>query len=255
MGRYDGLLICSDFDNTLCPNVHGQKHVVPQNNVEAIRRFQELGGRFTLVSGRLPEDSATRLGEIRVNAYLAGCNGAIICYPYHSPIYESFVTDDIKELFMRFAHEVIDQINYVMIFGAAHDTRKYIGNDIEELKEFISVPTYKIVSGVKEGNENTVKSIADQICGVAASVTRSSLSRLEIQNSFDNKGAAARRIAEAVGADKLICVGDYENDISMMREADLGYAVENACDSLKTVANRVTVSVFDGALAAIIDEL
>jgi hydroxymethylpyrimidine pyrophosphatase-like HAD family hydrolase len=41
----------------------------------------------------------------------------------------------------------------------------------------------------------------------------------------------------------------------MVKEADIGYAVANACDALKSVADRVTVDAKDGALAAIIEEL
>ena len=41
----------------------------------------------------------------------------------------------------------------------------------------------------------------------------------------------------------------------MIRDADIGYAVENAADSLKAVADRITVSARDGAIAKIIDDL
>ena len=38
-------------------------------------------------------------------------------------------------------------------------------------------------------------------------------------------------------------------------DADVGYAVANACESLKAVADRVTVDARENALAAVIEEI
>ena len=62
-------------------------------------------------------------------------------------------------------------------------------------------------------------------------------------------------IKEFTGASHLVCVGDYENDIPMIKAADIGYAVGNAVPPLKAVADRVTVDCRDHALAHIIGEL
>ena len=53
----------------------------------------------------------------------------------------------------------------------------------------------------------------------------------------------------------LVGVGDYENDLTLIRDADIGYAVENATSSLKAIADRVTVSVNECAIAKIIEDL
>ena len=52
-----------------------------------------------------------------------------------------------------------------------------------------------------------------------------------------------------------IGVGDYENDLSLVRDADIGYAVGNAIDEVKAVASRVTVPNTQHAIARIIAEL
>ena len=41
----------------------------------------------------------------------------------------------------------------------------------------------------------------------------------------------------------------------MIEDADIGYAVENACDALKAVADRITVNVRDSAIAAVIEDI
>ena len=48
MGKFDGLLLVSDFDDTL----YDSRHQVPQRNQEAIRYFRSEGGKFTVATGR-----------------------------------------------------------------------------------------------------------------------------------------------------------------------------------------------------------
>ena len=51
-------------------------------------------------------------------------------------------------------------------------------------------------------------------------------------------------------------VGDYENDITMLEMADIGYAVKNASDDAKAAADRVTAVDNDhGAIAFVIDDI
>ena len=66
-----------------------------------------------------------------------------------------------------------------------------------------------------------------------------------------------KRLKELYGGrvHTVIAVGDYENDIEMIKKADIGYAVANAVPAVKAVADRHTVSCGDSAIAAIIAEL
>ena len=64
-------------------------------------------------------------------------------------------------------------------------------------------------------------------------------------------------MAELLGLDmsKTVAVGDFENDVSMIKAAGIGYAVANAKDCAKAAADRITVSNDEHAIAAIIAEL
>ena len=46
MKKFEGILIASDWDGTLCLGS------VTQKNIDAIKYFQENGGKFTICSGR-----------------------------------------------------------------------------------------------------------------------------------------------------------------------------------------------------------
>ena len=65
------------------------------------------------------------------------------------------------------------------------------------------------------------------------------------------------RMAELLGirADRTIAVGDYDNDVAMLKAAKVGFAVANAVDAVKAAADFITVSNNENAIAAIVDSL
>ena len=70
------------------------------------------------------------------------------------------------------------------------------------------------------------------------------------------KGSAVKILRDLIGdINTVVAVGDYENDISMIKYADFGYATANAADFVKAVADRITVANREHAIAAIINEL
>ena len=78
---------------------------------------------------------------------------------------------------------------------------------------------------------------------------------MEIQDVSYNKGKTARRLAEYIGAEQLICIGDFDNDLSMIQEADLSFAMENATEEIKLAADRVVPAVWENGFAHMIDSL
>ena len=86
---------------------------------------------------------------------------------------------------------------------------------------------------------------------------RSEPSLFEILPKGTNKGALFPHFERILGVkrEKIIAVGDYYNDIGMVREAGLGIAVANAAPALKEVADLITVSNDEHALAKIIEDL
>ena len=54
---------------------------------------------------------------------------------------------------------------------------------------------------------------------------------------------------------ELWCIGDYENDIEMLRDADVAVCPANAMDAVKAIADVQVCHCKDGALADMIDEI
>lgn len=54
-----------------------------------------------------------------------------------------------------------------------------------------------------------------------------------------SKAVAVRRLADEIGAERLVVFGDNRNDIPMMQIADYSVAPENAVEEVKAVANEI----------------
>lgn len=76
----------------------------------------------------------------------------------------------------------------------------------------------------------------------------------EIFNKNASKASAILQVMELTRADRLVCFGDNTNDLSMIRAADVGVAVSNACDELKDSADKIIGSCSDGAVARFVAE-
>ena len=64
-------------------------------------------------------------------------------------------------------------------------------------------------------------------------------------------------LCEYLGIDirNTVCVGDYTNDVEMIKAAGVGVAVENANEDAKNAADYITVSNENDAIARVIDDI
>ena len=86
MGKFDGILICSDWDGTLFYD-----DGISEENIKAIKYFQANGGLFTICSGRYYEFLKQYEHLVRPNTYIACYNGALILDSDNmNKLYESF---------------------------------------------------------------------------------------------------------------------------------------------------------------------
>ena len=253
MGKYSGVLLCSDFDGTL--NFNG----ICEENVRAIRKFQEEGGRFTLCTGRDGEQfsARTRL-PFPLNAPMIGLTGAELYDTTQKRRVEgNFMESDWLDLL----EEMVEKIPCLQSF-------EVVGEDFlttfecsdrgafRHLREKAAGASVFKTGGfyLPTGPELCLPA-AEEICRGKCHVTSNGPGSFELTHTGIHKGYGALRCKELTGAKFLICVGDYAGDIDMFRVADLSYADENAAQEVKNVADRVTIHAKDGAIAKIIEEI
>ena len=73
MGKFSGVLICTDYDGTLAS---GGK--VVEKNKEAIKYFTDNGGMLSVITGRTIPFLEENKNEIGYNTFIAGVNGTVI---------------------------------------------------------------------------------------------------------------------------------------------------------------------------------
>lgn len=80
---------------------------------------------------------------------------------------------------------------------------------------------------------------------------------LDVVANGVSKGKGMLDMAKKIGIEqnKIIAVGDNMNDISMLEVAGISYAVENAEESVKKIADNLAPSNNGGAIAYIINRL
>jgi len=80
---------------------------------------------------------------------------------------------------------------------------------------------------------------------------------IEINCAAAQKGLALGQLADVLGIpmEQTMSFGDGLNDLSMIRAAGIGVAMENAVDEVKAAADRVTQSCDADGVAAMIEEI
>ena len=80
---------------------------------------------------------------------------------------------------------------------------------------------------------------------------------MEINHEDANKGAALLALASRLGLDRsqVMAFGDGLNDISMIREAGIGVAMQNAVDEVKAAADLITGSCEESGVADVIEQI
>ena len=74
MGKFDDILLVSDFDRTLTNKEDG----IPQANLEAIADFMREGGVFTVATGQSVEAHGKRYNRVPMNAPCIVFNGSVL---------------------------------------------------------------------------------------------------------------------------------------------------------------------------------
>ena len=264
-GKFDGWLFYSDFDGTVYSEAitveEKPKSKISQENIDAIRYFQANGGRFAFASGRFVSMICETVPEIKLNAPVISVNGAILASPDDfSEIRRGTIDTAPMFEYMYDLYKTDDGVVGGHFYGADNNSYHFsalYGDEPDHDAFLAAMPDacLKMIILVKDEDSERVTELIREQLGDRYHVSRSWINGIEIVDKAFSKGQAALFAKKYVGAKHLVCVGDYENDLDMIEVADIGYAVANAIPSVKAVADRITVSVHEHALAAIVREL
>ena len=252
MGKFDGILLVTDWDGTF------YQGKLFEENIKALRYFEDNGGKFSVCSGRYSDFLKGFKDTVPFNTYTVCYNGAyIVDLDTDEVLYrgycDSAVFDIIDSIF-----EAKLEYSSINVYDDLHDAPvSYTYSEYLAAKEELKVRNiYKILLRAENDELGAAYAkAANKLELYDYIAVRSWGLSLEILKLENSKGSAISRLAEHLKSKLVVAVGDYENDLEMLKAADISYAVENAIDAVKKIADRVTVSVTESAIASIIYEI
>ena len=266
MAKFDGVLICTDLDGTLLRN----DKTVSKENREAIEYFKREGGYFTFVTGRLPYYSHEAYNAVNPNAPFGSVNGGAL---YDGERGEYVKKCELSAGFVELIECIDEKFPTVGIQVCCFD-KTYFSKDNEAMVKFRAATHLpRLVRSYREVSEPVAKIIfvtddEREILAVEGALrehplahrfdfVRSERTLFEILPKGVNKGLAIKNLVVHLGVkpEKTIAIGDYDNDVGMLREAGVGIAVANASPSAREAADVITVSNEEHAIARVIYDL
>ncbi len=266
MGKFDGVLICTDLDGTLLRT----DKTISDENREKIEYFKREGGYFTFITGRLPYYSTDAYLAVRPNAPYGCVNGGALYdgargeYIWRSELHPSALrlVEHIDDSFPEIGIELCAFDNTYFAkesSGTVHHREKTgLPNIPCDYRRF-SAPLGKILFCSEDDAllSSAMEALTAHELSSKFDFIRSEQVMLEILPKGVHKGLALQRLADHLGVDirKTVAVGDYDNDVGMLRAAGIGVAVANSSPAALAAADYVTVSNDEHAIAAVICDI
>lgn len=263
----EGLLVVSDIDNTLLREGVG----LPGENVEAIRRFCALGGRFTLATGRNVPSTRRYLQEVPINAPAVLLNGGLLYdFAAERAVHAHYIDRErasaalaeLLHVFPALGFEVMaDDLNtYVVRSNAATahhlQSEKFAG--ILADAEKVPGQWFKVLAA---GDPSACLS-AEKYCRSHFSepslvFMRTQDCYFEILPAQVSKGTALRGLCRHldIPVSASYAIGDYDNDVEMLHAAGFAVVPANAPARVRRSADLVTGRCMEGGVAQFLNAL
>ena len=261
-------ILYTDLDGTAVHSDHNVNAPMPQNNIDALKRFVDEGGLLSAASGRSHNSVKKLFNEVPITAPIVEANGAYV-YDVETESYlsKTFIKTEVKKELYEYVRK--DPNLYLTTMKEDGTKRVEYGDGREErILDF-----YRPLISKEDLFENN-----NSKCGIVGSperidevlvelesfknrkdmtIARSAPIYAEIFDSKANKGAGIKKALELKNIKDriLVCVGDYYNDIDMLKIADIAICPENAVLEVKEICEYITCDDASGCLAEVIDYL
>lgn len=265
-------LIASDMDGTLL-----DEHMhISEENIAAIRYAQEKGIQFMVCTGRNITEALPALNDAKLTCPMITLNGAQAFDQNHNVLFTVEISKETAlevmhvfekynvyyevstnqgtfsenlarriETFAAFLSQRLPHLTYQMAIAMTSARFESLPIKIvENMKEYILQEEIKVLKII--GFNNTEPQILDKVSADLADqpkihITSSGTNNIEINHIDAQKGIAVKKIAEMfnIPLSQVMTIGDNYNDLSMIQEAGVSFAMENAVDELKQAAKYI----------------
>lgn len=256
-------LICIDMDGTLL----NSDHEVSERNKEALKKARELGVNIAITTGRLFCSARYYSDLIGIDTPVIASNGSYIKNKFNdTAILENPMPKDVAIEIYNIVKKHGLTVNFnswdTLIredFIPENHAYYIMNQDLPEEKKVKFLVCEDIIPTLEDFQGNILKGIVfeegenkDNLWAAKDELKDTFGDKLHVVSSGDNnfevmmgnssKGNAVAYLAESLGIkpEEVMCIGDSENDISMIKYAGVGVAMGNGLDIVKEVADYIT---------------
>lgn len=260
-------LIAIDMDGTLLK----ENKTISSNTLKSIKAAQEKGVKIVLATGRPLKGIKPYLDFLKINGkndFAITCNGAMVQNIFtENVVAKQFMTiDDLLYLYELskklgvYIHAFVEgsciSPNENPYANLEHSFNNIPIEIIDFYKLSKDTKIVKVLFGeepkkLKEASKRLPKGLNEKY-----NIMFSAPVFLEFLHPSVSKGFGVKLLAENfnISQDQIICIGDAENDIHMIKYAGLGVAMGNAFPSVKKIANYITKTNEEDGVAHVINK-
>lgn len=261
-------IIVLDLDGTL---TNRDKVITPKTK-KALMEIQERGKKIVLASGR-PTDGVMPLArELKLEkygSYILSFNGGMITNCRTGEVvFSRLLPVEANAKIIGLAEEervtILTYDGHTLITNDAESPYSKLENkmnsmevrQIDDLKSYVTYPVPKFLMMDDGDYLAMVEPRVKAAMGKNFSIYRSEPFFLEILPRGIDKAQSLARLLEILGLDKerMIACGDGYNDLTMIKFAGLGVAMENAVLPVRKAADYITMSNNDDGIAHVVEK-
>ena len=262
-------LICSDLDDTLLKS----DGTLSTEVKSAIKKFENAGGKFCMVTGRMTVGAIPMAKELNLHGEIITYQGAVvsdidsgeILYSATIPCEDAVKIGKFTESLGVYYQTYIGNKFYTKEATEATKLYKkltkadYEETEIELSKyiEFNKISPPKIMIIAEVENVPIILRKMNNEFGDKYLINTSKPFLIEIIPQGVSKGVAVKNLAEKYGIkrEEIVCIGDSDNDLTMLSYAGLSVCVNNGSENAKKEADLIAPSADDDGVAWTINEI
>lgn len=243
------LIIVSDLDGTLLP----PSKIPLERDLAAIRRFEAAGGRFAIATGRTIQAAIRYQEMLGLTNPMIVYNGAAIYDSVHDRV---LFSECLPADAIRMTREIMEAYPEVGVEVLRAETA-YVVRNTEWEKHHIALcgvePVYCTLEEIpKDGWLKVLFAMSPaEIPPFIEAIGNMGYSDVDFIQSADifyemlpknvTKGSALvpYRALDGMEDVKIVAVGDYDNDIDLLRQADFSATPANAVEIVRQTASMV----------------
>lgn len=260
------LVIVSDLDGTLLP----PDKIPLERDLAAIRRFEAAGGRFAIATGRTIQAAIRYQEMLELTNPMIVYNGAAI---YDSVSGRVLFSEALPPDAITMTKEIMAAFPEVGV-EVLRANNAYVVRNTEWEKHHIALcgvePVYCTPEEIPpDGWLKVLFAMSpEEIPAFIEAVARMGYTNVDFIQSAPifyemlpkhvTKGSALNEYRKLPGMEHAVflAIGDFDNDVEMLRQADISAVPANAVDAAKNAAQQIlTRTCEEGAVEELIDML